>query len=211
MGLSDVFYWVITIGDEGQTIPQFDYETGKVNKITSFPKNIITKIAWYPFTQDIINKIKSAGIDTSNFIINPFLPKYEINIPENAYPVIEPMKEGWVDVISFQKCLKCGYEFKFNPKEHKTVFVKHMGRKTITCPNCGGGDEFVCSNCGFATRDNTDYPEICPECGKKAKWKFKRNIVNQTKIERHMIYKLGYVQNGQLHGITIKENGDVVC
>ena len=190
--MADVFYWVVKIGDN-EEVPQFDYNTGSVNKIGNIPKKLIKGVSWRPFTNELVRKIDMNGGNRNDFIVNPYLPTYSINIPDGAFPLVEKMKEGTTSVLSLKKCLNCKHEFKFNPKEHESIYVKHMGRSTITCPKCGLGDGFICRSCGNLMRDNTNSPEICPKCNKRARWVFKRYMTNTSVVENHMKYMLGYI------------------
>jgi len=77
-----VFMWV-THFEDGRILPQFDFETGSENLYKAaleYPSRI-KKLGFYPIPVDLAQKIEAP-------VLPRLLPRYEVNIPEGAKPII---------------------------------------------------------------------------------------------------------------------------
>jgi len=69
--------------EDGRILPQFDFETGIENlyrAVLEYPSRI-KKLGFYPIPTDLATKIEAP-------VLSKPLPRYEVNIPEGAKPVI---------------------------------------------------------------------------------------------------------------------------
>jgi len=77
-----VYMWVAHFEDE-RILPQFDFETGSENLYKAaleYPSRI-KKLGFYPIPVDLAQKIEAP-------VLSKPLPRYEVNIPEGAKPII---------------------------------------------------------------------------------------------------------------------------
>jgi len=76
------YMWVAHVEDD-RILPQFDFETGVENlyrAVKEYPSKL-KKLGFYPIPPDLAGKIKAP-------VVSRPLPRYEVNIPEGAEPVI---------------------------------------------------------------------------------------------------------------------------
>lgn len=197
----DTYYWIIVYNDD-KAIPEYDLESGDKNGWKLIPHDSIKEIIWKPFDSNLLGKIKSSSPD--NRISLPFLPTFRMKIPDNAEPVA-PYRTQEIIEKKRLKCLVCGHVFKDSEADHFTY--KYRNLEMPICPKCGATDVFVCEHCGYEVRD-TEGRDVCPKCGKKVFWQYKRNIIPLNMEERHTYYHLGYVLNNHKFEIVFDEFGN---
>ena len=206
----NTLFWMVEL-DNGEVIPLYDFKTGKKNKWSDIDEDKVRKVVWCPFTNDLLVKMKSI-IDEGKIedvpVVNPFLPKYVVNIPKDA-KIIPPNREvEYKTTNNLWVCENCGNEFGFYNEEGTYFKQKSDGKIRIICPNCHYSDMFACEKCGYYIKDPTGI-DICPKCGEKTHWKFTRFIHPTSKFEVHMWYNVGYVLDGVRVMINIDEKGNV--
>jgi len=207
-----VFFWIATYND-GTALPQFDPKTYKANKITDIDQSKLVKIGWYPFSFSFAKELNDRDIPV---VANPLLPKYEVTIDGNKRYIL--FTRNFISQEEYHFCTLCKQEFHVGAS---TKF-KIDGNQTIPiCPNCGGSDYWVCSQCGkrFNTFDETKSTPAnlggsghCDKCGGYLH-RVKATSERHTRERRWRLYVIGYQEtiNNKNYKMLmyIHENGDV--
>lgn len=197
----DTYFWAVETSNG--IITEYDIQKGTKNKWSDVPLKDVKKIFLFPYTAVLLRRISSSSHDKR--VANPLLPRFEVVVPSDATPLV--FRDCEITLKSFKKCGECGEEFAFKYEDGTFFKPRHSSRIYIICPNCGMSNGFVCTECNHFVRD-TEGKTVCPACGKHTMWKFKSNISDGSREERHTEYHIGYKRNGVKVEQVIDEMGN---
>ena len=146
------YFWVAKLKDEKTIVPQFDLKSGVENKWKDVCIDQISKLSWYPFSDEFATLVGRANNILVLATNNPLL---SINVPDGATPVI--FRRGYLSQYSYYHCTICGKEFYWN------------GENALECPNCASRNEWYCKICKRIIEDPLLFKNgeaRCPECEK---------------------------------------------
>jgi hypothetical protein len=205
------YFWVVVLRDGNTVIPEFDLETGAENRWFDVADRDISKVIWYPFSQEFADKVSSI---VPRMCIEGVGPVLELEVPVGTKPVI--LRPSEISQYSYYICKQCGckiYWLQENHEEPEGIPWMRILKQPnpLECPDCGAHNEWYCEDCKcivdnpILSKEDTRLrfhfhkgEARCPVCENKPNGPrgLKRvgNLEYASGISRSVSYALGYVE-----------------
>jgi hypothetical protein len=205
------YFWVVVLRDGNTVIPEFDLETGAENRWFDVKDRDISKVIWYPFSQEFADKITSM---VPRICVEGIGPVLEMEVPEGTTPVIRRPTE--ISQYYYYICTQCGCKIYWLQENHEEPegapwlkIVRYP--EPLVCPECGSENQWYCGKCKVIVEnpivDKND-PRIkfefnrgearCPVCedGRNPQGLLRiDNLKYVSSTSRWVGYSLGYIKH----------------
>jgi len=183
-----LLFWIAHYAN-GESLPEFDPETGRVNLFKEIDQPRLIRFGWYPFTQNLADLLKKHGIRVSISLLNPC----ELKLGKGQRLIA--FRRNLIHQAGIHTCLRCGAYWQFRDRHGSSALpISHATQKqsdkegrlfeSPICPNCGAANPLICHNCKvFIGRT-----ESCPIC----KTSLPRVIIRDSLEIRTASYFLGF-------------------
>lgn len=200
------YFWVVELADTQIIIPEFDLQTGQEQQWEDVKDQNISKIMWYPFNQDLANKI------TDKICVAGTGPTLELDIPSGCMPLV--FREHDLSQYTYHHCITCGTKIYWLPEGHEEPegipgMVVVPQSQPLECPTCGNSNLWYCAKCKKIVDDpilNNSDPRLrsmfhlgearCPVCEPDSPYGLSRiqNLIFTTGTSHSVKYVLGYTR-----------------
>lgn len=201
------YFWVAVLEDEKTIVPEFDLETGAENRWLDVKARKISRLLWYPFTEQLADKVTSL---TPRICVEGVGPVLEMVIPEGSEPILS--RPHAISQYFYYECIYCRtkiYWLSENSEAPEGIpgMVIVPKSEKLHCPHCGVENEWYCDRCKTVIDDpilTNDDPRLrfmfklgearCPDCEGENPQGLHRvqHLAYMTGLSHSMEYLLGY-------------------